>query len=62
MATTTAAAGIILAGTFVALTVAPLQILEQMGVTVAIGVLIDTFLVRSILVPALVMDVGDRTW
>jgi putative drug exporter of the RND superfamily len=55
-------AGIILAGTFVALTVAPLQILVQVGLAVAIGVLIDTFVVRSLLIPALTALVGERAW
>ncbi len=55
-------AGIILAGTFLALTVAPLQILLQIGLTVAIGVLIDTFVVRSLLIPALTSLVGERVW
>ncbi len=55
-------AGIILAGTFLALTVAPLQILLQIGLTVAIGVLIDTFVVRSLLIPALTVLIGERAW
>ncbi|MCU0484452.1 MAG: MMPL family transporter, partial [Chloroflexi bacterium] len=46
-------AGLILAGTFGSMATAPLVILFQVGVAVAIGVLIDTFLVRSILVPAI---------
>ena len=41
---------------------APLIVLFQVGVAVAIGVLIDTFLVRSILVPAITTLVGDRAW
>ena len=55
-------AGIILAGTFGSMATAPLVILFQVGVAVALGVLIDTFVVRSILVPALTMLVGDRAW
>src|SRR4029079_6691663 len=45
-------AGIVLAGTFSALAVLPLVFLTELGFTIAIGVLLDTFLVRSILVPA----------
>ena len=55
-------AGLILAGTFGSMATAPLTILFQVGVAVAIGVLIDTFLVRSILVPAITTLVGDRAW
>jgi RND superfamily putative drug exporter len=55
-------AGIVLAGTFLTLAVLPLVVLTQIGVTIALGVLLDTFLVRSVLVPALVFDVGARTW
>jgi RND superfamily putative drug exporter len=55
-------AGIILAGTFAALTVAPLQVLQQVGLTVALGVLIDTLIVRSLLIPALTALVGERAW
>ena len=50
-------AGLILAGTFGSMATAPLTMLFQVGVAVAIGVLIDTFLVRSILVPG---DHDDR--
>ena len=46
-------AGIVLAGTFAVLAVLPLVALTQVGVTVAFGVLLDTFVVRSVLVPAL---------
>ncbi len=55
-------AGVILAGTFGSMATAPLTILLQVGVAVAIGVLIDTFLVRSILVPAITSLVGDLAW
>lgn len=55
-------AGLILAGTFGSMASAPLIVLFQVGVAVAIGVLIDTFVVRSILVPAITMLVGDRAW
>jgi RND superfamily putative drug exporter len=55
-------AGIILAGTFLALVVAPLQILVQAGLTVAMGVLIDTFIVRSLLIPALTALIGEWAW
>jgi RND superfamily putative drug exporter len=55
-------AGIVLAGTFSVLAVLPLVFLAEMGFTVAFGVLLDTFLVRSILVPALTLDLGPRIW
>ena len=38
------------------------MILTEIGFTIAIGVLIDTFLVGSLLVPALVLEIGDRVW
>jgi len=55
-------AGVVLAGTFSVLAVLPLVALTQIGITVAFGVLLDTFVVRSILVPALTFELGDRTW
>jgi RND superfamily putative drug exporter len=55
-------AGIVLAGTFSVLAVLPLVALTQIGVTVAFGVLLDTFVVRSLLVPALTWELGERTW
>jgi RND superfamily putative drug exporter len=55
-------AGIVLAGTFSVLAVLPLVALTQIGVTVAFGVLLDTLVVRSVLVPALTFDLGDRVW
>ena len=55
-------AGIVLAGTFSVLAVLPLTFLTEIGFAVAFGVLLDTFLVRSVLVPALVLDIGPRVW
>lgn len=55
-------AGIILAGTFAALMTLPITILVEMGFAVAFGVLVDTFIVRTIMVPAIVRLVGDATW
>jgi putative drug exporter of the RND superfamily len=55
-------AGIVLAGTFAVLMTLPLDILLELGFAVALGVLIDTFLVRTLLVPALVELVGDASW
>jgi RND superfamily putative drug exporter len=55
-------AGIVLAGTFSVLAVLPLVFLTEIGFIVAFGVLLDTFLVRSVLVPALVVLIGPRVW
>jgi RND superfamily putative drug exporter len=55
-------AGLVLAATFASLVVAPFVAFIQIGVTVALGVLLDTMLVRSVLVPALALDVGRRFW
>jgi RND superfamily putative drug exporter len=55
-------AGVVLAVTFAALGVIPLLFLAQLAFIVAFGVLLDTLVVRSLLVPALVHDVGRRTW
>ncbi|MCX4755814.1 MMPL family transporter [Kitasatospora purpeofusca] len=55
-------AGVVLAATFAALAVIPLAFLAQIAFIVAFGVLLDTLLVRSLLVPALVRDLGDRVW
>jgi RND superfamily putative drug exporter len=55
-------AGLVLAGTFAVLGVLPLVFLTEIGFLVAFGILLDTFLVRSVLVPALVMEAGDRVW
>jgi putative drug exporter of the RND superfamily len=55
-------AGIVLAGTFSVLAVLPLVFLTEIGFVVAFGVLLDTFLVRSVLVPALVLLIGPKVW
>ncbi|MFC0030532.1 MMPL family transporter [Micromonospora chaiyaphumensis] len=55
-------AGVVLAATFGALLVLPLVPSVQMGVIVAVGILLDTLLVRSLLIPALTLDLGVRTW
>jgi RND superfamily putative drug exporter len=55
-------AGLVLAGTFSTLAVLPLMALTEIGFTIAVGVLIDTFIVRSLLVPALVLEIGDPVW
>ncbi|WP_426510179.1 MMPL family transporter [Dactylosporangium sp. McL0621] len=55
-------AGVVLAATFAALTVLPMVPSVQIGVIVSVGVLIDTLLVRSLLVPALTLHIGPRVW
>ena len=55
-------AGIVLAATFAALSVIPVLFLVQLAFIVAFGVLLDTFVVRSLLVPALVHDIGSTVW
>jgi RND superfamily putative drug exporter len=55
-------AGIVLAGTFWALGVLPLVFLTEIGFIIAFGVLLDTFIVRSVLVPALTFVIGKRVW
>ena len=55
-------AGLILAGTFATLTLLPLEELVQIGATVAIGVLLDTFVVRALLVPAITYLLDERAW
>ena len=55
-------AGIVLAGTFSVLAVLPLTFLTELGFVVAFGVLLDTFLVRSVLVPAIALRMGDKFW
>lgn len=55
-------AGIVLAATFLVLGVLPLVALRQVGFAVALGVLIDAFIVRTTLVPALAYDIGRKVW
>uniref|UniRef100_UPI00281268BE MMPL family transporter n=1 Tax=Microbacterium sp. TaxID=51671 RepID=UPI00281268BE len=55
-------AGLVLAATFTALSVIPVLFLVQIAFIVAFGVLLDTFIVRSLLVPALATDVGRAIW
>lgn len=56
------AAGIVLAAVFAVLGVLPLITLGQVGIVVGLGILIDTFLVRTLVVPALFNLLGDRMW
>jgi RND superfamily putative drug exporter len=55
-------AGIVLAATFAVLGLLPLVPLAQLGFAVGFGVLLDTIIVRSILVPALVHEIGPKIW
>ena len=55
-------AGLVLAATFAALGVIPILFLAQIAFIVAFGVIVDTFLVRSLLVPALSYDIGRAIW
>jgi len=55
-------AGVVLAATFAALSVIPVLFLAQIAFIVAFGVLLDTIIVRSLLVPALTVDIGPKIW
>ncbi|EQM76620.1 MMPL family transporter [Microbacterium maritypicum] len=55
-------AGLVLAATFAALSVIPILFLVQLAFIVAFGVLLDTFVARSLLVPALTYDIGKAIW
>lgn len=55
-------AGLVLAATFAALGVIPILFLAQLAFIVAFGVLLDTFVVRSLLVPAVTYDIGRAVW
>ena len=55
-------AGILLAAVFAVLGVLPLVVLAQLGAIIFLGVLLDTLVVRTVLVPALALTLGDRFW
>ncbi|MFF3691207.1 MMPL family transporter [Streptomyces sp. NPDC002187] len=55
-------AGLVLAATFSILVSLPLVTMAELGILVGLGVLLDTFLVRTVLVPALSLDIGKRMW
>jgi putative drug exporter of the RND superfamily len=55
-------AGVVLAGTFAVLATLPLTAFTEMGFAIALGVLLDTLVVRSVLVTALNLDIGDKIW
>ena len=52
----------VLAATFAVFTALPLVVLVEVGFAIALGVLLDTFIVRSLLVPGLMYDIGDAIW
>jgi putative drug exporter of the RND superfamily len=56
------AAGIVMAGTFAALAQLPYVAVAEVGIAVAVGVLLDTLLVRTVLVPACLLTIADRAW
>ena len=55
-------AGILLAAVFAVLGVLPLVVLAQLGAVICIGVLLDTLVVRKVLVPAIALTLGERFW
>jgi putative drug exporter of the RND superfamily len=55
-------AGIVLAAVFCVLGVLPLIVLSQLGIIVGLGILLDTFIVRTLVIPALFALIGDRIW
>jgi len=57
-----ASAGLILAGTFLVLTILPINSMVQIGFIIALGVLVDTFIVRTVLVPAIAFKLGKWNW
>lgn len=59
---TVAAAGLILAGTFAVLMIAPISFLRQMGFAVAVGIVLSAFVMSMFLVPALTALIGHRAW
>jgi RND superfamily putative drug exporter len=55
-------AGLVLAGTFLSLATLPVVVFAEIGIAVALGVLLDTIVVRAVLVTALNLDIGRRMW
>jgi RND superfamily putative drug exporter len=55
-------AGLVLAATFAVLGTIPLVFLAELGLTVALGILLDTMIVRSVLVTAINLDLGQHIW
>ena len=55
-------AGIVLAAVFCVLGVLPLIVMTQLGIIVGLGILLDTFIVRTLVIPALFALLGDRIW
>lgn len=55
-------AGIVMAAVFCVLAVLPLIVLTQLGVIVGLGILLDTFVVRTVVIPALFTLIGARIW
>jgi RND superfamily putative drug exporter len=55
-------AGIVLAAVFCVLGVLPMIVLTQLGIIVGLGILLDTFVVRTLVIPALFALIGDRIW
>lgn len=55
-------AGIVLAGTFATLASLPLVTFTEVGAVISFGVLLDTFVVRTVLVPTIVIEIGRRVW
>jgi RND superfamily putative drug exporter len=55
-------AGVVLAGTFAVLGTLPITFLAELGFAVAFGVLLDSIIVRSVLVTALNLDIGSKVW
>jgi putative drug exporter of the RND superfamily len=59
---TVTSAGLVLAGTFAVLTVAGNSQTREIGLGLAFGILLDTFLVRTLLIPSVVVLLGERNW
>ena len=55
-------AGVVLAATFLVLGSLPLVFLAELGIAVALGVMLDTLIVRSVLVTAINLDLGSKIW